>query len=143
MVAIKFLSLSLSLSNTLSLYLCLSFKSHILSKKKFFFSCFSFSIFFSLYLSIFLSTFLSKIVIINSKFVILLFYIFLYRDHSFKKLLYLFLKGAYRIIQSFLVHYQIHLSNIVIAILDFSLLLPMELSLFQLFLLFLKGNSKE
>jgi hypothetical protein len=51
----------------------------------------------------------------------------------------------------FLVHYQIlHLSNIAIAILDFSLLLSLNLSLFQLlrqqwlsFLLALKGNSEE
>ena len=43
------------------------------------------------------------------------------------------LKEAYWIIQRFLVHYQIlHLSNIAIAILDFSLMLPIKLSLFQL-----------
>jgi hypothetical protein len=43
------------------------------------------------------------------------------------------IKGAYWIIQRFLVHYKIlHLSNIAIAILDFSLLLPRKLSLFQL-----------
>ena len=42
-------------------------------------------------------------------------------------------KGAYWIIQRFLVHYQIlHSSNIAIAILDFSLLLFIKLSLFQL-----------
>ena len=42
-------------------------------------------------------------------------------------------KGAYWITRRFLVHYQIlHLSNIAIAILDFSLLLPIKLSLFQL-----------
>ena len=40
---------------------------------------------------------------------------------------------AYWNIQRFLVHYQIHhLSKIAIAILDFSLLLPIKLSLFQL-----------
>ena len=58
---------------------------------------------------------------------------------------------AYWIIQRFLVHYKIlHLSNIAIAILDFSLLLPIRLSLFQLLrqqqlspLLALKGNSEE
>ena len=50
-------------------------------------------------------------------------------------LLCLVFKGAYWIIQRFLVHYQIlHLSIIAIAILDFSLLLPIKLSLFQLFL---------
>ena len=56
-------------------------------------------------------------------------------------------KGAYWIIQRFLVHYQIlHLLNIAIAILDFSLLLPIKLSLFQLLrqlLLALKGDSEE
>ena len=37
------------------------------------------------------------------------------------------IKGAYWIIKRFLVHYQIlHLSNIAIAILDFSLLLPIK-----------------
>ena len=51
------------------------------------------------------------------------------------------IKGAYWIIQRFLVHYQIlPLSNI--AILDFSLLLPIKLSLFQLLLLLaLEGDS--
>ena len=49
-------------------------------------------------------------------------------------------KGAYWIIQRFLVHYQIlHLPNIAIAILYFSLLLPIKLSL----LLTLKDDSKE
>ena len=61
---------------------------------------------------------------------------FLWVCISFKEVI----KGAYWIIQRFLVHYQIlHLSNIAIAILDFSLVLPIKLSL----LLALKGDSEE